>query len=163
MVPAGVERLDDLRPLWEALHDHHLEVAPELLSLGSARSAEDSWRVRRAHYLSLFQEPSTFALIAESRSMPIGYALVHVRGPEESWQTGPVAELETLALLPEHRGRGIGSELVEAVFQRLRWMGVRQWSVGVIGANREALRFYERFELLPFMTSLIGHVPDGRV
>jgi ribosomal protein S18 acetylase RimI-like enzyme len=162
IVPAGLERLEDLRPLWEALHRHHLDVAPELLSLGAGRSARDSWRVRHAHYLDLFRESSTFVLIAESGSVAIGYALVHVRGPEESWETGPVAELETLALLPEHRGRGIGSQLLQAVFQRLRQMGVQQWSVGVIGANREALRFYERFDLLPFMTSFIGHVPPGK-
>jgi ribosomal protein S18 acetylase RimI-like enzyme len=78
----------------------------------------------------LFADPSTFALIAEAGSVAVGYALVHVRGPEESWQTGPVAELETLAVLPELRGRGIGFDLLAAVFRRLRQMDVREWAVG---------------------------------
>jgi ribosomal protein S18 acetylase RimI-like enzyme len=161
ITPAGVERLDELQPLWEALHRHHLAVAQPLLALGSPRSPKDSWRVRRAHYLELFGESSTFALIAEADSVAVGYALVHVRGPEESWQTGPVAELETLAVLPEYRGRGIGSDLLAAVFRRLRRMEVHEWAVGVIADNRDALRFYERLEVLPFMTSFIGRVPPS--
>ena len=69
-----------------------------------APPAEDSWAVRRALYESLFSEPGTLVLIAELGSSPVGYALVHIRGPEETWSTGDhVAELETLAVLPKSR------------------------------------------------------------
>jgi ribosomal protein S18 acetylase RimI-like enzyme len=161
IVRASSERLDDLQPLWEALHRHHVEVAPELAALGPMRSGEASWRVRRAHYAELFKDEATFALIAEVNGGPVGYALVQMRGPEESWETGPVAELETLAVLPEARGEGIGSALVQAVFAELREMGIREWTVASIASNEEAHRFYKRFEVVPFTVSFIGKVPPG--
>jgi ribosomal protein S18 acetylase RimI-like enzyme len=162
IVRAGAERIDDLQPLWEALSRHHGEVAPELAAIGERRRLEDSWAVRRALYESLFSEPGTFVLIAELGPSPVGYALVHVRGPEETWSTGDrVAELETLTVLPDSRGRGVGTALVEAVFSELRALGVRQWAVGAIAANADAIRFYERFEVLPFMVAFIGNVPEG--
>jgi hypothetical protein len=34
IVRAGAERIEDLQPLWESLHAHHAEAAPELAALG---------------------------------------------------------------------------------------------------------------------------------
>ena len=63
-------------------------------------------------------------LIAESQGEPVGYAVVQVRGPEETWATGDrVAQLETLAVLPGHRNQGIGSALVERMHEELRRLG----------------------------------------
>jgi ribosomal protein S18 acetylase RimI-like enzyme len=160
IVRAGEERKDDLRPLWESLSQHHAEVAPQLTAVGERRAPEDSWAVRRALYKGLFAEPDTFVLIAEHRSSPVGYALVHLRGPEETWASGDrVAELETLTVLPDSRGRGIGTALLEAVFSELRALGVRQWAVGSIASNADAIRFYEGFDVIPFMVAFIGNVP----
>jgi len=157
---AGPERLDELRPLWESLSDHHVEVAPRLRGLGPVRTSDDSWSVRRSHYAALFaDEPSAFALIASAAGGPVGYAFVQVRGPEESWDTGPVAVLETLAVLPAHRRRGIGAALVRAMMVELRRLGIGHWEVATIATNEEALRFYERLDLLPFTVNYIGLVP----
>ena len=157
---AGEERIDDLRPLWESLSEHHAEIAPEMASIGERRSPGDSWAVRRALYEGLFAEPDTFVLIAEHRSSPVGYALVHLRGPEETWASGDrIAELETLTVLPGQRGRGIGTALLEAVFAELRDLGVSQWAVGSMASNTDAIHFYERFDVLPFMVAFIGNVP----
>lgn len=169
MAPAGgeisielarAERLDELRPLWESLSDHHVEVAPRLRALGPVRTSADSWEVRRSHYVALFEsDPSAFTLIASAASCPVGYAMVQVRGPEESWDTGPVAVLETLAVLPAHRRRGIGAALVRAMMVELRGLGIGHWEVATIAANEEALRFYARLDLLPFTVNYIGMVP----
>lgn len=155
----GPERLDDLRPLWESLSDHHVEVAPRLQALGPVRSPAGSWAVRRAHYASLFEDPSAFALVASVAGTPVGYALVQTRGPEESWDTGPVAVLETLAVLPAQRRSGIGAALVRAMMAELRGRGIDHWEVATIATNEEAIRFYERLDVLPFTISYIGLVP----
>jgi ribosomal protein S18 acetylase RimI-like enzyme len=158
---AGAERIGDLQPLWEALHAHHAEVAPELRVLGEVRSAGESWGVRRALYEEWLAEPDAFVLIAEAGGRPVGYALVHMRGPEETWATGDrVAELETLVVLPDHRDDGVGRLLMERVFDELRAIGVAHMGVSVIASNRDALRFYERFGLVPFLESFIGPVPQ---
>lgn len=160
IVRGGAERIDDLQPLWESLHHHHAAVAPELEQLGERRSAAESWVVRRNLYRRLLAEPDAFVFFAEAKLEPVGYALVHMRGPEETWATGErIAELETLAVLPAHRGKGVGRVLVQAVFGELRRLGVTEFGVAVIAANADAIRFYERLGLLPFTSSYLGRVP----
>jgi GNAT superfamily N-acetyltransferase len=161
IVRAGRERIDDLQPLWESLHEHHATIAPHLTELGPVRNPAESWAVRRALYEDWLAEPGAFVLLAESGGRPVGYALVHLRGPEETWATGErIGVLETLAVLPGERGRGIGSALFERLYEELRSVGVRELEVSVIARNAEALRFYERQGLLPFTVSFLGRLPD---
>jgi ribosomal protein S18 acetylase RimI-like enzyme len=156
----GAERIDELQPLWESLHAHHAAVAPHLQALGPVRTPGESWAVRRALYEEWLAEPDAFVCVARADGQAIGYALVHMRGPEETWATGDrIAELETLAVLPEHRGGGIGAALVDAVHDELRRLGVGQLGVGVIATNADAIRFYERLGLLPFIVHYLGAVP----
>jgi ribosomal protein S18 acetylase RimI-like enzyme len=118
--------------------------------------------VRREVYEEWLAEPDAFVLIAEVGGEPAGYALVHMRGPEETWETGDrIAELETLAVLPEHRGGGIGAQLMEALYEELRRLGVKHMAVSVIASNEDAIRFYDRRGLLPFLVSYIGEVPGA--
>ncbi len=156
---AGEGRIDDLRPLWESLSAHHAEIAPQLTALGPLRAPADSWAVRRAHYASLFGEPGTFVLLALDVGAPVGYALVRMHGPEESWETGPIAVLETLAVLPALRRGGIGSRLVDATMSELAARGIGHWEVSTIATNAGAARFYERLDLQPFARTYIGRVP----
>lgn len=65
---------------------------------------------------------------------------------------GPYAELEApgslyiagLALLPEYRGRGIGTRLLAEARQRARMLGVRELSLLVFAGNQGAVRLYQR-------------------
>jgi GNAT superfamily N-acetyltransferase len=161
IVRAGIERIDDLQPLWESLHEHHATIAPHLEQLGPVRTPDQSWAVRRELYEDWLAEPDAFVLLAEVDREPIGYALVHLRGPEETWQTGDrIGVLETLAVLPDERGRGVGSALFERIYAELRRLGVPELEVAVISKNAAALRFYERHGLLPFTVSYMGRVRD---
>lgn len=161
IVRGGAARIADLRPLWESLHHHHAAVAPHLKALGSERSPVDSWAVRRAHYVALLAEPDAFVFLAEAGMEPIGYALVYLRLPEETWTTGRIAELETLAVIPDYRDRGVGTVLVQAVFGELRRRGITEFGVTVMSGNDDATRFYERLGMLPFMSAYLGRVPDA--
>jgi ribosomal protein S18 acetylase RimI-like enzyme len=163
IVRAGAERITDLEGSWRALHEHHASVAPELAVLGAVRSPEDSWAVRRALYEEWLGEPDAFVLLAEGVSGVIGYALVHMRGPEETWATGDrIAELETLVVLPGDRGRGVGRRLVHRVFEELRRLGVGHLAVSVIASNHDAVRFYESLGLTRFLITFAGPVPPRR-
>ena len=162
IVRVGSERIDDLQPLWESLHEHHATIAPHLTELGPVRAARDSWAVRRALYEEWLAEPDAFILMAESDGQAVGYALVHLRGPEETWATGErIGVLETLAVLPGERGRGIGGALFERMYEELHALGVREVQVAVIAKNAEALRFYERQGLLRFTVSFLGRIPEA--
>ncbi len=161
IVSIAEEHFDDLEPLWRALYDHHNEVTPHLR--GRARTFAQAWASRRhTERRWLESEPRSFVLAAESGDRRIGYALVRVRsgaGFAESWSVSdPLADLATLAVLPEFRGRGIGSALLNAVEARLREMGIEDMTIGVIATNSRAMAFYERRGAVPFLTQLIQRV-----
>ncbi len=159
IVRAGAERLDDLQPLWNGLSRHHAEVAPELTRIGPLRPSTDSWRIRRELYEAWLAEPGSFALLAEHDGRPVGYAVVHLRGPEETWATEQIGVLESLAVLAGERGHGIGSALVARVFAELRQAGIEHFEVAVMASNRDAVRFYERLGLTRFLVTYLGRVP----
>ncbi len=159
IVRAGSERIADLQPLWESLSRHHAEVAPELAAVfGEVREPQSSWEMRRALYEEWLAGPHGFALIAEEDSSPVGYAVVQVRGPSETWSTNRVAALQTLAVLPGHRGQGIGTALVERMHDELARMEVSHFLVAVIASNADSVRFYERLGLTRFLITYAGRV-----
>jgi hypothetical protein len=49
----GIDRLDELRPLWLALHEHHRRVG----ALPVVADDEVSWRRRRERYRALARAP----------------------------------------------------------------------------------------------------------
>ena len=163
IVRAGPERIDDLEPLWKSLYEHHRSVDPKIPGV-ALREADESWSVRRAEYAQWLAEPDAFVLIAEAEeeSRAIGYALVHYREPDDSRMTaGRFAELESLAVLSEVRGRGIGTALMAAVYRELRELGVGELEIGVLVTNDGARRFYEREGFRPWVVKYFGPVPES--
>jgi ribosomal protein S18 acetylase RimI-like enzyme len=61
-------------------------------------------------------------------------------------------------VLPDARGKGIGSALLDAVEARLRQLGIDDMLIGVITTNSEAMRLYERRGAQPFLTHFVQRV-----
>jgi ribosomal protein S18 acetylase RimI-like enzyme len=161
IVEVPEERFDDLAPLWHVLYDRHNEVTPHLRD--RARSFERSWESRRrTERRWLDSEPDSFVVAAQNGARYVGYAFVRVRsgaGFAESWSVSdPLADLVTLVVAPEFRGRGIGSALMDAVEARLWEMGVADMAIGVVATNTEVIPFYERRGAVPFVTEFIKRV-----
>ncbi|HVY78627.1 MAG TPA: GNAT family N-acetyltransferase [Solirubrobacterales bacterium] len=137
--------LDLLEPLWNALQEHHVEVTPALGPRTPKRSLAEAWRIRRGKYERWLGDPDTFFILAEVDGAPVGYAFVTVGPPYASWDAGErLAELETLSVLPQHRGAGLGAVLIDAVWDRLGELGVADMQIVTTATNAGAKRFYER-------------------
>ena len=150
--------LDLVAPVWASLLAHHGELDPDL----PTRPAAESWPLRRRDYGRWLAESDSFALVAEDGQEVVGYAVVHVGGPDETWVTSDrTAELETLAVLPSHRGTGLGGALVDAVEEELGRLGVEDMWVGVVAANSDALRFYERRGLRTYLHRMHARLRVG--
>jgi ribosomal protein S18 acetylase RimI-like enzyme len=68
----------------------------------------------------------------------------------DTWQTGDrIGEIESLAVLPSHRGRGIGTQLLAGLERELRAIGVRDLIIGVLPGNEAAIRLYQRHGYRP--------------
>src|SRR4051812_41344313 len=109
----GAEVVDELRPLWLAMVHHHGRVA---VQMGPVRDDDDSWARRRAHYVRQLARPGSFVLVAREDRRAVGYALVTLEEASVTWpEPDGWAEIDSLSVLPEGRGRGLGAQLVARV------------------------------------------------
>jgi GNAT superfamily N-acetyltransferase len=88
----------------------------------------------------LLGEPSTVAILAGRPG--VGVALVTLR--PNVWYQGPVALLDELYVVPDQRGRGIGSEIIGHLMTLVAERGVDLIEINVDQADVDAQRFYER-------------------
>jgi ribosomal protein S18 acetylase RimI-like enzyme len=136
-----------VEPLWIAVHHRHAETMPELAPFVGD---DESWAVREQLYEELLAKPDTLMLLAFDGSAAIGYGLAHVMAVEDSWipdtwQTGQrIGEIESLSVLPEYRGSGLGSVLLDRLEAHLRALGARDLILGVLPGNDDAIRLYQR-------------------
>jgi ribosomal protein S18 acetylase RimI-like enzyme len=139
--------LDLVGPLWIAVHHQHAKTMPQLAPYVSD---DESWRVRRELYEELLAKPDTLLLLAFVGDTAIGYGLAHAMAVEDSWipdtwKTGSrIGEIESLSVLPEYRGSGLGSVFLEQLEQHLRDVGCTDLILGVVPGNADAIRLYER-------------------
>lgn len=149
--------LASLEPLWVSVHRRHAEAMPELAPYVDD---QQTWAVRSALYADLLAKPDTVLLLASSDGALVGYGLAHVMAAgqtwvADTWQTGErIGEIESLAVLPAYRGRGIGTQLLGALERELDAIGVRDLVLGVLPGNAAAIRLYERHGYRPTWTYL---------
>jgi ribosomal protein S18 acetylase RimI-like enzyme len=155
------DRFDDLEPLWRALYDHHRALTPHLREreVPFARA----WEIRREMEREwLRSEPQSFVLAAQDEGRFVGYAFVRVRSGADfaiSWSaSNPLADLVTLVVMPDARGRGVGSMLLDAVEERLRELAIEDMVITVITTNTDAARLYRRRGAVPFSTQFVQRV-----
>jgi ribosomal protein S18 acetylase RimI-like enzyme len=143
--------LDEVADLWKSLARHHYEVGRALGELAAPVGVEASWRDRRRQYEAWSAEPGWLLLVASAGDAVRGYAAARIAASASAWDFGDrVGRLETLAVLPDARGHGLGTVLVAAVREHWRQSGVRFATVSVIAGNDAAARFYERLGAVEF-------------
>lgn len=158
-----IAELNELEPLWRALQDHYATITP-LLGNALARDPGASWRNRLAKYERWLTDPDAFVLVAEDAGGPIGYAFVTVGPGYASWCTGEkMATLQSLSVLPELRGSGIGSELLDAVEEELRRRGVGDLEITTATTNVDAQRLYERRGYTRGFVVYVGSIDEAVV
>ena len=147
IVLAGLERVDELRPLWLQLHHHHASVS----RVQPFVDDETSWTVRRSGYVEILGAGG-FVLMAEADDGAVaGYALVKIHeGGDDSWALADRwGEVWTLVVDARIRRQGIGSALLDAVDAELASRDVHDLMIGVMEGNDAARRLYERRGLVP--------------
>lgn len=143
----STEDLDLVGPLWVAVHHRHAETMPDLAPYVSD---DETWRVRRTLYEELLAKSDTLLLIAVIDDSAVGYGVAHVVPVDETWipdtwATGSrIGEIESLSVLPQYRGSGLGSELLNRLEEHLAAQGVDDLILGALAGNRDAIRLYER-------------------
>jgi ribosomal protein S18 acetylase RimI-like enzyme len=164
----GVADVDRLEPLWVAVHHQHQRAMPHLSPYVSDAT---TWRERRALYQQLFADHDVVLLLGLDGDRLAGYALGYTQPATgtwlaDTWVTGEkIAEVESLSVLPEFRGRGLGSALLEELHERLRRLGATDLVLGALAGNADAIRLYRRHGYQPtwlYLSRLDGRAePDA--
>lgn len=85
---------------------------------------------------------SVLVILGETDEGAAGFAYLTLR-PTPYWD-GPLAQLEELYVVPELRGRGIGTTMMRLAMQRCRERGCEEMLINVDEPDVDARRFYER-------------------
>jgi ribosomal protein S18 acetylase RimI-like enzyme len=147
IVKITADQLSTLRDLWIALHRHHADV-------GSRPLVDDddlSWQRRHALYEAWLRNEEAFVLVAGDTTAPVGYAVVRLHdGPDDTYPVGERwAEIYSLSVAPEARGQGIGTQLLDAIDERLTTLGIHDVAISAMVENDSAIRLYQRRGFLP--------------
>lgn len=67
--------------------------------------------------------------------------------------------LGRLAVLPEHRSKGLGQALVHHIFAEAKQMGVKRVEIGVISEDTQLKDWYRQFGFVQTGTKAFDHLP----
>lgn len=112
------------------------------------QNAPLSPEARAAMAPGLRAHPAAFALLAWRGSEAVG-AAVCVWG-FSTFSGRPSLNVHDLAVLPEHRGHGVGRALLEEVERRARARDSSKLTLEVHASNDGAKRLYQRFGFGPW-------------
>lgn len=144
----GADALDEIKPLWTALKNHHGACTPGM----AVREDAESWRMRRRDYEGWLSEEGAFLLLARQDGRPVGYALVRMDGAGPTWmQPDRRAIVQDIAVDAAARGGGVGRALLDRVHDET---GCDVIELTVLSANASARAFYERSGFEPFAETL---------
>jgi ribosomal protein S18 acetylase RimI-like enzyme len=144
----GADRVNEVRDLWLALHEHHRQVATMQPLIDDD---EVSWERRRALYLDRLDHDAAFLALALRGDDVVGYALVCIEaGPDDTFPVGAkYAEVYSLSVAERMRGQGIGTKLLDFVDRELASRGIDDLKIAVMVGNSDAQRLYELRGLQP--------------
>ena len=108
-------------------------------AMGNGRPLSDE--VRASLIPGLREQPTLVVFLAYDGDDPVGIATCF-RG-FSTFAARPLINIHDLAVLPSHRGRGIGRRLLETVEQQARSSGCCKVTLEVQEDNRRARRLYQ--------------------
>ena len=145
--PDDAEGLDRLLLYLDAFH---AEARPDLFRAPSGSPRGEDFLP------SVLDDPLQTILVATAAEGVVGYVHVRVKNaPDAPYRVERrYGEIDSLAVLPEAQGRGVGRRLIEAALDWLVGQGVDDHQIAVHAFNTAALRLYESFGFAPSVAML---------
>lgn len=140
---AGLERLNDIKPLWEQLNAHHRDVSPHFKDEFEGYA----FAFRKAYLATKATKGNLRIFFAEAGESLAGYCVASI----DSHLQG---EIDSIFVAEEFRGQKTGDSLMRAALVWLDEKGATSKSVSVVHGNESVFSFYEKYGFLPRSTRL---------
>jgi ribosomal-protein-alanine N-acetyltransferase len=111
-----------------------------VVEIERASFGKDAWPSEL--FLAYWRASPELFLIAKDHKRGAGRGIAGYSIARTDWRG---AELESIAVDPPYRGRGVAQALLQATLRCLRSSGIGALRLMVSTANEPALRFYQRF------------------
>jgi len=138
IIEAGPEKLDDIRPLWEMLNQHHASISSHFPDYFKRFTFEQ----RKAALEAKGRNGQLRLFLAESDGQLAGQCIISLT-PEL------LGEIDSIFVAEEFRNKKIGDSLMRAALDWFDVNGAKSKSVVVVHGNESAHAFYERYGFLP--------------
>ncbi|PYS82667.1 MAG: GNAT family N-acetyltransferase [Acidobacteria bacterium] len=106
------------------------------------------------------EDPDMTVLVADDNGDVIGYAFAAVEGYDYMALRGPAGVLHDVIVDPEHRGRGVGRLLIDAVLEFFRSRGVPRVVLSTAERNEAAQRLFASMGFRRTMIEMTRELDD---
>ena len=137
--------LEFIRPLWQKLNQHHRAVSKYYKD----SRAVTTFDMRKKQLLEKSRQGALHIDLARDTNTEeyIGYCVTTIN-PEKQ------GEIESLFIEKDHRGMGIGDNLMVRALSWLKTMSVQKTILGVAEGNEGVFSFYRRYNFYTRVTIL---------
>lgn len=146
-----VEDLDDsLRNLWRALAHEMFQI--EQITIPSENNS-NKWYDFVKDGIS---KGRNLLLVARARKRIIGFVFATFPREQTFEVQEPFSVINDLYVLPDFRGKGIGSKLLEECLRKAKAEGFKAVRLSVLRGDENAIKLYEKLGFKVFMHSMIN-------
>lgn len=138
---ACIDDLNDIKKLYEILFLDMSKLQPEYCRVAS----QDDCFLK-----TIIESDKDDILIAKENHQILGFALVQQQNtpPFNCFVPHKYAYLMDIVVAPDHRGKGIGKQLINAVKSWAKERKMEYIELGVLTENENAIKLYESMEFL---------------
>lgn len=128
------ELLNEVKPLWERLNEHHKNKTTYFYD----KFNKFTFDKRMNGLLEEDIEVSIIIARNENINLNVGYCITTINKND-------MGEIQSIFIDKEYRKYGIGEELMDRALNFLNERNIEKIIVGVAEGNEEAIGFYEKF------------------
>ncbi|ULO08536.1 GNAT family N-acetyltransferase [Paenibacillus sp. 19GGS1-52] len=132
--------LELIKTLWERLRDHHISLSTHFSEQIASNTFEKRSKDLREKSIQ-GQVKIILAQESETKSL-IGYCISSIDKEGQG-------EIDSIYILDEFRGKGVGNILMERTLNWIKNQGIKNICISVLLGNEQAIKFYEKYGFYP--------------